>query len=153
MINARKQGKVFLVAVLFLLGLFGAAMFHTHTTYASNGSSSAVGAVNYQLLISQHPDTAKAQETMNAAIEQAQSDFNAKSATMNDQEKQGYYQQLQQGLQQKNQELLGPINDKVMAAVKSVAESKGLTVVIDKGNVVYGGQDITDDVMKVITGK
>lgn len=48
---------------------------------------------------------------------------------------------------------MGAINDKVMAAVKSVAEAKGLTIIVDKGSVVYGGQDITDDVMKVITGK
>jgi outer membrane protein len=153
LINAKRQGKVFVVAVLFLLEVVGIIGVNTNTTYAAGGASSVVGVVNYQLLVSQHPDTAKAQETMNAAVEQAKSDFDAKSANMSDQEKQALYQQLQQGIQQKNQELLGPINDKVMAAVKSVAEAKGLTVIVDKGSVVYGGQDITGDVMKVITGK
>lgn len=121
--------------------------------YASGKDSSAVGVVNYQLLVSQHPDMALVQQTMDAAVAQAKSDYDAKSANMSDQDKQALTQQLQQGLQQKKQELLGSINDKIMAAVKSVVEAKGLTVIVDKGSVVYGGQDITDDVIKVITGK
>ena len=66
---------------------------------------------------------------MNSAIAHAKSDFDAKSATVSDQDNQAYYQQLQQGLQQKQQELLGPINDEVTSAVKTVAEAKGLTEV------------------------
>ena len=153
MIHFKKQGKFFVVAVLFVLGVVGIFGVNANKTYAASGTSSAVGIVNYQLLVSQHPDTAVAEQTMNAAVAQAKSDFDAKSVNMSDQEKQAYYQQLQQELQQKNQDLLVPINDKVMAAVKSVAEAKGLTIVLDKNSAVYGGQDITDDVMKVTTGK
>ena len=39
------------------------------------------------------------------------------------------------------------------AAVKKIADNKGLAVVIAKDAVVYGGQDITDDVVKEITKK
>ena len=38
--------------------------------------------------------------------------------------------------------------DKINAAVKKVADAKGLTIVVEKSNVVYGGQDITDEVIK-----
>jgi outer membrane protein len=123
------------------------------TTYAAASISSPIGVVNYQLLIQQHPDSAQAQTTMDAEIAQAKSDFDAKSVNMNDQEKQSYYQQLQQRLQNKQQDLLGAIQDKVNAAVKAVANSKGLRIVVSKGVIVYGEQDITDDVMKKITGK
>ena len=75
-------------------------------------------------------------------------DFESKSASMNDQQKQEYYQQIQQRLQNKERELLGPIFDKINAAVKKVADAKGLTIVVEKSNVVYGGQDITDEVIK-----
>ncbi|MBP2640897.1 MAG: outer rane chaperone Skp (OmpH) [Firmicutes bacterium] len=153
MIHFKQQGKFFVVAVLFVMGVVGIIGFNTGTSHAAAVTSSAVGIVNYQLLVSQHPDTAAAEQTMNAAVAQAKSDFDAKSVNMSDQEKQAYYQQLQQELQQKNQDLLVPINDKVMAAVKSVAEAKGLTVVLDKNSAVYGGQDITDDVMKLTAGK
>lgn len=154
MFNVKNRGKVFAVAaLLFFVGIFGMAVSHTKPAYAAGNASSTVGYVNYQLLVSQHPDTAKAQDTMNAAIAQANSDFDAKSANMSDQDKQALYQQLQQGLQQKQAELLAPINDKIMAAIKSVADAKGLTTIVDKSSIIYGGQDITDDVIKAITQK
>ena len=70
---------------------------------------------------------------------------------MNDQEKAAYYQQTQQRLQNKEKELIEPIRTKIEEAIKSIADAKGLSVVLDKSNVVYGGQDITADVVKKIT--
>ena len=85
---------------------------------------------------------------MNAAAAQAKSDFDAKAPSLNDQDKEKYYQELQQGLMQKQQSMLLPIYDKIEAAVKAVADEKGLSIVIDKSTVVYGGLDITEDVKK-----
>jgi outer membrane protein len=127
------------------------AITQPNTTYAADAST--IGVVNYQQLINQHPDMAQANETYKAAVKQAQDDFNAKSAKMKDDEKKAYSQQLEQGIQQKQQELINAIRDKVNAAIKVVAEDKGLTVVVDKSVIAYGGQDITDDVLKKITSK
>ena len=41
----------------------------------------------------------------------------------------------------------------IEAAVKKVAGNKGLAVVITKDAVVYGGQDITQDVIKELAKK
>jgi len=90
---------------------------------------------------------------MQAEVEKAKKDFETKSASMNDKEKQDYYAQVQQGLSLKQQELINPVIDKVEAAIKAVADAKGLSVVMDKSNVVYGGTDITDEVGKKITGQ
>jgi len=143
------------VAAFFMLGVVGLALSQSSTTSvaAAAGSSSNIGVVNQKLLISQHPDMAKAQETMQAEIDSASKDFDTKSATMNDKEKQEYFAQIQQRLAVKDQEIFNPIINKVDAAIKAVADAKGLAVVMDKNNVVYGGQDITDDVGKKITGK
>lgn len=136
-----------------MLGVIGMALSQSGKSVASASGSSNIGVVNYQVLISQHPDMAKAQEAMQAEVEQAKKDFETKSATMNDKEKQDYYAQVQQRLSLKQQELTGPVFDKVEAAIKTVADAKGLSVVMDKSNVVYGGQDITEEVGKKITGK
>ncbi|EAX46464.1 outer membrane chaperone Skp (OmpH) [Thermosinus carboxydivorans Nor1] len=153
MFKDKKQVKfvAFAVAVVFLLGIAAVAVTQTTTGMAAAaGSSSNIGIVNYQMIVSQHPDMAKAQEAMQAEVNQAQKDFDSKAATMNDKEKQDYYMQLQQRLNLKQQELVGPVFDKVNAAIKAVADAKGLTVVLDKNQVIYGGQDITDEVMKKI---
>lgn len=37
--------------------------------------------------------------------------------------------------------------------MKAVAEAKKLAMVVDKNSTIYGGQDITDNVLKKIAGK
>ncbi len=149
----KKQIKVVSVAIalVFLLSVVGIAVSQTGTSQAAPASN--VGKVNYEDLVRSHPDFAKFAATMQAEQEQAQKDFNDKTATMNDKEKQDYFLQLQQRLQVRQGELLKPIEDKVMATIKEVAEIKGLAVVMPVNTVVYGGQDITDDVKKKLGGK
>lgn len=137
------------IAAVFVMGVGGLMLSQTTTTSVSAAAASSnIGVVNHQALIQQHPDMAKFQQTMQAEVETARKDFDAKAASMNDQQKQEYSAQLQQRLSLKQQELLAPIFDKVDAAIKAVAEAKGLTVVLDKSNVVFGGVDITDEVTK-----
>lgn len=154
MLKNKKYVKIvaLVVAALFVVGVVGMAISATGTGYAA-GSASNVGKVNHQAIVSQHPDMTKAQETMKQEVEKAKTEFDAKSASMNDKEKQDYYMQLQQRLNLKQQELIAPIYDKVDAAIKAVADAKGLAVVMDVSSVVYGGQDITDDVLKKVNGK
>ena len=101
--------------------------------------------------MSQHPQVQAASTEMQQTVQDAQKEFETKSANMNDQEKRDYYQQTQQRLQQKQQELMEPITKSVEASVKKVAEQKGLSVVLEKSAVVYGGTDITQDVVKQVS--
>ena len=140
------------IAAAFLFGVAGLAVTQT-THVASAAPASSVGVVNYQMVVQQHPDLAKVQTTMQAESEAAKKEFDAKAASLGDKEKQEYYMQLQQRLQLKNQELMVPLFSKVDAVIKEVADAKGLSVVVDKGAVIYGGQDITDDCVKKVTGK
>jgi outer membrane protein len=149
----KKQIKVISVAIVlaFVFSVVAIGVSQSGKGFASAaGSSSNVGVVNQQAIIAQHPDMAAAKDAMQKEVEQAKADFESKSANMNDQDKQAYYQQLQQRLASKEKELISPIMDKVEATIKSVADAKGLSVVLDKSNVVYGGQDITDEVTKKI---
>ena len=154
MFRNKKNAKIVALAIAaaFLFGVAGLAVSQT-TNVASAAAASNVGVVNYQMLVQQHPDLAKVQTTMQAESEAAKKEFDAKAATLGDKEKQEYYMQLQQRLQLKNQELMVPLFSKVDAVIKEVSDAKGLAVVVDKGAVIYGGQDITDECVKKITGK
>lgn len=148
MLFSTKQFKTIFLSVFVLFAVL--AFNNPTTTYAAQ---LPIAVASYQQLINQHPDMVQANETYKAAFKQAQDDFNAKTATMSDDEKKAYSQKLDQELQQKKLALLNAIRDKVNAAVKEVADSKGIAMVIDKSVDIYGGQDITDDVLKKITGK
>ena len=150
----KKQVKIIsvLIALVFIGSVVALALTQSGGI-ASAAGSSAVGIVDRDQVLSQHPDAQSIQDQMMAAIQEVQKDFEEKSAGMSDQEKQDYYQQCQQRLQQKQQELLDPMVKSIDEAIKKVADSKGLSVVIDSAAVVYGGQDITQDVIKNLSKK
>lgn len=138
------------IAAIFVLGCFALSVTQSGFGKVASAatSESAIGVVNYQMLVTQSPDLAKVRSAMEAEVESAKKDFDEKSASMNDQEKQRYYQQLQERIANKEKELMDPLLKNIEAAIKKVADKKGLTVVVEKNNVVYGGVDITDEVSK-----
>lgn len=145
----KKQVKIIsvIIALVFIGSVVALALTQSGGIASAAGSSS-VGVVDREEIMTQHPQSAGFDEQMRAAITEVQKDFEEKSAGMSDQEKQDYYRQCQQRLQQKQAELLDPMLKSVDEAIKSTADAKGLSVVIEKAVVVYGGQDITQDVIK-----
>ena len=144
----KKQVKIvsILIAVIFIGSVVALALTQTGNI-ASAASSSNVGVVDSRQIMASHPDVQGLQGQMETAVNDVRKEFEEKSAGMNDQEKADYYRQCQERLAQKQEELLAPIEQSIQAAIKKVADKKGLAVVIDKGAVVYGGQDITQDVI------
>ena len=145
----KKQVKFISIAIalVFIGSVVALALTQTGSGIASAASSVNVGVVNYQQVIRQHPDIQKAGEQLNAFEVETQKDFEAKSAGMSDQEKQDYYVQCMQRIQAKEQELREPIEKSIQDTIKKVADAKGLSVVIEKSAVLYGGTDITQDVI------
>ena len=150
----KKQVRIvsILIAVIFIGSVVAIALTQTGNI-ASAASSSSVGTIDYQQVMAAHPDVQNLQGQMETAIADVKKEFDEKSAGMNDNEKADYYRQCQERLAQKQQELLDPIRNAVDAAIKKVADKKGLAVVIDKMAVIYGGQDITADVISELGKK
>ena len=136
-----------LVLAILVLGIVTGAV-SPEKTYAAPAATAAVGVVDFGLLVTQHPDTPKANESIKAEAEAADKEFAAKTVSLGDKEKEDLRVQLLQRVEQKRQAFLKVIADKINATVREVAAAKGLTIVVPKGIVVYGGVDITDEVLK-----
>ena len=140
------------VAAIFVLSCFAVTLQQgAFTSIASAAASeSAIGVVNYQMLLAQSPDIAGVQDAMKQEVAAQQKNVDEKNKDMNDAAKQRYYQQLQEVIANKEKELMEPVFQKIEAAIKKVADKKGLAVVVEKNTVVYGGLDITDEVAKTL---
>ena len=138
------------VAAIFILGCFALSVTQSGfgRVASAAASESAIGVVNYQMLVAQSPDLQNVRNAMKSEIDSAQKDFDEKSKSMNDSEKQRYYVQLQERIANKEKELMEPVLKKVEEQIKKVAGKKGLSVVVDKSTVIFGGVDITDEVAK-----
>lgn len=132
--------------------MMGMVVLQPVKVYAAPAND-AIGFVDYDRLLNQHPDTQKAREQDSAEMIQAQKEFAEKSAKLSDQEKQELSARLMQRVEKKRQELYTPILEKINTALKETAVAKGINIVLQKGVVYYGGLDITDDILKKISGK
>ena len=75
---------------------------------------------------------------------------NSESKAMSDAEKQRYYKQLQDRLGNKEKELMDPVLKNIELNIQKIADKKGLSVVVHKDTVVFGGVDITDEVIRAL---
>ena len=63
-----------------------------------------------------------------------------------DADRQAIFADYKKTLDAKSDQLIKPVVDQTRGVIGDVAKKKGLTLVIDRGNIIYGGQDITSDV-------
>lgn len=115
---------------------------------AEAAANSAIGVVDFQRLLGASPMIGNVQNTMKNEMAAAEKDFEAKAKSMSEQERMKYGKQLQDRLMNKENELMTPVVNSINAAIKKVADKKGLSVVVHKNVVVVGGVDITEEVVK-----
>jgi outer membrane protein len=61
-------------------------------------------------------------------------------------------QEFQQKLSDKQRAVLAPLFGRAQTAIASVASSKNLSVIVDRHIIIVGGQDVTRNVVDLLTG-
>lgn len=141
------------VSGLFVVGCFALSMMQSGfggANVAEAAANSAIGVVDFQRLVTSSPNINNVRNTMKNEVMAAEKDFQNKAKSMSDQEKQKFGQQLQTRLMNRENQLMTPVINAINAAIKKVADKKGLSVVVHKNVVVLGGVDITDEVVKAM---
>ena len=114
---------------------------------ANAAPTSDIGVVDQRQVISSNGQMALTyQQKMKDTADEMQKDFDAKSQGMSDADKEKLFNDMQQQFNQKRTAIEKDMEDQVTGAVKSVASKKGLSLVVDKSAVIYGGTDITKEV-------
>ncbi len=146
--------KIFSTTVgLLLLGALMMTWLPLALAGEETTAASTLGYIDYSRVIMQHPDTPKDNEVLKAEVEKGKQEYIKKSAGLGDKEKRALDRQIRQRINSKKLEMLEAVVKKIQPVVKSVADARGLTAVVEKRYMVYGGVDITEEVIKKITGK
>jgi outer membrane protein len=139
------------VIAAVVLGI-GAITVTQSTTYAAPANSGAtIGYVDMQQIIKNSPDYKSAQTTLATEADTMQKEFDQKSVGLNDAEKKQLFGQYKQRFDLKQQEVMNQVKAKIDTTIKDVATAQGLSVVLDKNSVFYGGKDLTQDVIQKIS--
>jgi outer membrane protein len=149
-----KTLKLALLIATMIVGVIGVTVAQSGKDFAAAAPAApSTGVVDYSYLISTNPATVKADKALKQEQEKAQKEYKEKSVSLDAKGKQELEQKLTQRVEQKRAELIKPILEKVNATIKGVADSKGISIVVNKNAVFYGGVDLTKEVSGKIKGK
>ena len=112
--------------------------------------SATIAEVNYQHVVQINPRLSSIQSIMQGESEKAKREFDSRSSNLSEKQKQEYYEQLQKRLQLKNQELMVPLFNEVDNAIKRVADTWGIHLVVDAGAIICGTVDISSAVEELM---
>lgn len=108
-----------------------------------------IGAIEPQKILFQHPkyeQTMKQIQTLaDQKLEKAQEQIDKEN---DEEKKRQIFQTTRREIAEEEQKLMRPLFDEIDRAVRTVAASKQITVVVDKEAVFFGTVDITDDVVQ-----
>ena len=144
----KKNVKIFSFALagVFIASVAAMAVVSMGDT-ANAAPTSDIGVVDQREVISSNSTLAmNYQQKLKETADEMQKDFDAKSQGMSDADKEKLFSDMQQQFNEKRTAIEKDMDDQVTGAVKSVASKKGLSLVVDKSAVIYGGTDITKDV-------
>ena len=117
---------------------------------AKDKPEAGVGCVNRQQVFTAYPGIEDLMNRVQSMRNEAQKDYDTNAKDLPATDKKAYSDKLALQEAQREDELMKPVSDKIEAAIKAVAEAKGLTVIVDATTVVYGGTDITADVISKV---
>ena len=126
------------MSVLFLsLYIAGAA-------YAQD----VMGCVDPQKIMFQHPKFEQIQKQVRDVTNKKQEEAKvAIDKETDDKKKAQIFQNKRTEAANEERKLMEPLFKDINLAIRTVANAKKITVVVDKGAVFFGGTDITDDVI------
>lgn len=117
------------------------------------GQSLSIGYVDMPKALDSHPRRASSERALQEFFQAKQREFQQRARGLNAVQRQELDRQMQQQFIQKREELLSGLDKDLRAAVEQVAKDRGITVVLDRTVVLYGGTDLTEAVVAKIGGK
>lgn len=138
--------RFFLAAAIAVASLFTLA----GEPVIVSAAEATVGYIDMDAVFEACPGTNEAATELRQLQAQLQQEFEKKSPELEDSEKAKLEQELNAKLAKRQQELMDPIQRRVIRAVKRVAQEQGISQVIKAELILYGGKDLTKDVIAAV---
>lgn len=134
---------------LFIAALF--AVVSAFTTFGGTAYAAAneglIGFVNFDLVVQNCPGFADAQKQIQQEQQRLQKQYDSEAADLDDAGKLELTQKLNSELAKRDADIIKPIQEKVIAAIKAAAEKNGVKQVVRMEILLYGGLDLTNEVI------
>ncbi|MDL2297870.1 OmpH family outer membrane protein [Synergistaceae bacterium OttesenSCG-928-D05] len=137
MVQVKKMTKIFLL-------VFAISVFAAGTAFAQD----VIGCIDMDKIMFQHPKMEQTLQQVKAAVEAKENEMRAAvEKEPDDRKKQEIFNAKRMEAANEERRLMEPLLKDADLAIRTVANAKKITVVVDKGAVLFGGLDITEDVI------
>ncbi len=117
------------------------------------GQSVTIGYVDMARAIEAHPRKASAEGALKDYAQTQIADAQQRMKGMAAGQREEVQRQVNAQLLKKRQELIGGLEKDIRAAIEKIAKDQGIGIVLSREVVLYGGVDLTDQVVKAISAK
>ena len=138
--------RIWMMAVLTAVSLFAFAGLPS----AASAAEAAVGYVDMEAVFEACPGTNEAAIELRRLQADLQKQFEAEAPELEDAAKAKLEQELNEKLAKRQQELMDPIQRRILRAIKEVAQEKGIPQIVKAEVILYGGKDLTKDVIAAV---
>jgi outer membrane protein len=133
-----KSVRLVALGVLFALAFSSVAV-----------AAEKIGVIEPQKILFQHPKFEQVTKRVQAVLDSKQNEAKSAIEKASDNKKKAeIYATKKQEAAVEEQKLMAPLFKEINLAIRTVAKAKGITVVLDKAQVFYGGVDLTEDVIQ-----
>src|SRR6056297_419827 len=150
-----KISSKYLLILGLIVVLMGAAInfIPANQIMAGDEAQDKIAYVDIQEVFDIHPDKANAEKKLNELARSMQEGLEKKAKELSEEEQQEMLSEYQKKLSEEEQGLIQNILNDIDKAINTVAEEKKVKMVLEKKNVVYGGYNMTQDVINYIKNK
>jgi outer membrane protein len=117
------------------------------------GQSFTIGYVDMARAVDAHPRKASAESALKDYAQSQIADAQQRMKAMTQPQRDDLQRQVNQEILKKRAELIGGLEKDIRSAIDKVAKQQGVSIVLSREVVLYGGVDLTDQVIKEIGGK
>lgn len=103
--------------------------------------------VNLQRVFAEHPARTAAENTLNQKAAEYQQQLEVEAENLSGAEQKAILAKYQQQLQNLESELLASVTEEVEKIIEQTAAKKKVKFVLEEEQVLYGGYNLTDDVI------
>lgn len=149
--NQKTKRLVAVVAAVLALAVAAAAV--TTAVGGPAGGALVVGYVDMQRALDAHPKKASSEEALNQFARAKATELRRLSQNKPPAEQANLARRTQEEILKRQRELLQALDKDIRAAVERVAKRAGVSVVLSHNVVLYGGVDLTEQVIKELQGR
>ncbi len=148
-----RRGLLLAIGAAVVVVLLIVALSATRGSLPAFGQSFTIGYVDMPRALDGHPRKAASERALQEFFQAKQREFAQRAKGLSAEQRQLLDRELQQQFLSKRQELLGNLDKEIRAAVEQVARTQGVSIVLERSVVLFGGVDLTDQVIKQVAGK